>query len=348
MCRFLKSLLLAGLVCFLVACSHGQIGQVSPSEIRSQSLDRATTDQATTPCRLVSHALGQTCVPLHPQRIATLTDVDFVNVLLLGIRPIATVFYTNPSDVPFYLQGKLDQVQVLGTNAQPSIERMLQIKPDLVLGIEHTVLPISTLLSRIAPTVAGSWQGTSSWRDYFNFVAEVLDKKAEAQAAWAHYDQRIRELQVALGIDKTGDRIGSEKREPLKIEPLKISVFHICCGALHVDTKNSFNGSILADVGFRRPQSQDVIVEGGLEFISEEMIPEIDADVIFIPTDPKDRDSSQRLAQLMQKSLWKRLKAVKQNRVYFVDYHIWRSANLFAAEGVIDDLFKYLVNSSAN
>jgi iron complex transport system substrate-binding protein len=115
---------------------------------------------------------------------------------------------------------------------------------------------------------------------------------------------------------------------------------------LHVDVKNSFNGSILADVGFLRPSAQDVVVEGGLKFISEEMIPEVDADVIFIPTDARDRESNRRLDYIKQSPLWQRLEAVRQNRVYLVDYHTWRSANPFAADGVIDDLFKYLVSSS--
>jgi iron complex transport system substrate-binding protein len=325
--QLLKSLCLIGFTFLLVTCSSRLPLLVNPSD-SSELLVPST-------CRLVPHALGQTCVPLHPQRIATLTDVDLANALVLGIQPIATTFYSNPPDVPSYFKGKLDQLQAIGTDGQPSIERILQIKPDLILGLEHSVLPIFPLLSHIAPAVAGSWQGTSSWRDYFNFVAEVLNRKAEAQQAWARYYQRIQDLRVALEM---GDIAPGQQRQPLKI-----SVFHICCGSLHIDTKNSFNGSILADVGFLRPKSQDIIVEGGVEFISEELIPEIDADVLFIPTDLQDKDSDRKLSHLMQNPLWQSLEAVKQGKVYLVDYHTWRSANLVAADGVIDDLFKYLL-----
>lgn len=329
--QFLKSFFLISLAIVLIACSHWQ-----PLLVESVDMSSKSSEPLPTPCRLVHHTLGETCVPLHPKRIVTLSDVDLVSVLALGLQPIATVFYKDPNDMPSYLKGKLDQVETLGVNDQPSIERMLKLKPDLVLGLEYNAEPIYALLSRIAPTVAGAWQGTSSWRDHFNFVAEVLGKTAEAQQVWARYHQRIQTLQAALGMEATAP----EKHQ----RPLKVSVFHICCGSLHVDTKNSFNGSILADVGFLRPKDQDVIVEGGVEFISEELIPEIDADVLFIPTDSQDENSNDRFNQLRQNPLWQKLEAVKQSKVYLVDYHIWRSANLFAADRVIDDLFKYLVD----
>jgi iron complex transport system substrate-binding protein len=57
-------------------------------------------------------------------------------------------------------------------------------------------------------------------------------------------------------------------------------------------------------------------------------------------------DSDQEfLAKLKQKPLWQRLQAVQQNRVYIVSFSNWTGGSLLAANAVIDDLFKYLVNS---
>ncbi|MGG6269527.1 ABC transporter substrate-binding protein [Leptolyngbya sp. AN03gr2] len=325
----LKVLLLMSLTFFLIACSSWR------SQINSSSQWHLAQSITSSPCRLVDHALGKACVPETPKRLATLSTTDLVSALALGVKPIATVFYSSPSDVPAYLKDKLDQIQVLGTRDQPSIERVIELKPDLLLGMSYSAEPIYPLISRIAPTVVYEWKGTSSWRDHFNFVAQALGKTTEATQVWAQYQQRIQALKAALKMNTTGNR------------PLKVSVFHICCGMLHIDVKNSFNGSILDDVGFQRPASQNVPIEGGVEFISEELLPEvIDADVLFIPTDPQDRDSKRKLSELMQSPLWQQLEVVKQGKVYLVDYHVWRGANLFAANGVIDDLFRYLVHSS--
>ncbi|UKO96911.1 hypothetical protein [Nostoc sp. UHCC 0870] len=56
-------------------------------------------------------------------------------------------------------------------------------------------------------------------------------------------------------------------------------------------------------------------------------------------------DDQKFLEELKQKPLWKNLRAVQQNHVYSIDYLTWRAGNLLAADAVIDDLFKYLVNT---
>jgi iron complex transport system substrate-binding protein len=205
----------------------------------------------------------------------------------------------------------------------------LALKPDLIIGIKDSTEATYTQLSQIAPTVADEWEGYPSWRDHFNFVAEVLGKTEEAKQVWANYDQRIAALKTALG-----DRV----------QDLEISFVHICCGTIDIDLKNSFNGSILADVGLRRPAAQAVPIAGGITSLSEERLMDIDGDVLFVATDGKE--ATQKLAELKQNPLWKNLRAVQQNRVYPVNYPTWRGGNPLAANAVIDDLFKYLVEES--
>ncbi|MEM8831228.1 MAG: hypothetical protein AAGE96_17995 [Cyanobacteria bacterium P01_G01_bin.19] len=48
--------------------------------------------------------------------------------------------------------------------------------------------------------------------------------------------------------------------------------------------------------------------------------------------------------QIKQKPLWQQLNVVQQNRVYVVDAGTWRSGSLMAANAVMDDLEKYLLN----
>ncbi len=47
--------------------------------------------------------------------------------------------------------------------------------------------------------------------------------------------------------------------------------------------------------------------------------------------------------QLQLQPLWRQLKAVQQNHVYLIDGSTWGGGNLLAADAVIDDLYKYLV-----
>ncbi len=109
--------------------------------------------------------------------------------------------------------------------------------------------------------------------------------------------------------------------------------------------KNSFSGTILNDVGLRRPPAQDS-ARYGLVIFSEELITEkLDGDIIFAIVDDDD-DSEKSFEQLKNDPLWNKLKAVQKGRVYPVSYSTWRGGNPLAADAVIDDLFKYLVEEN--
>ncbi|MBD3885232.1 iron-siderophore ABC transporter substrate-binding protein [Phormidium tenue FACHB-886] len=313
--RWLKFILLAILASSIASACSGRSAQIAPSP-----------SPATADCRIIQHALGETCVPNQPQRIIVLSVPTLGDALALGIKPIASIVYFD--DPPPYLAKDLESIQSLGKEEQPNIEKILSLKPDLIIGIKYSTEAVYNQLSRIAPTVADNWEGYPSWRDHFNFVAKVLGKTEEAKQRWAKYDQRIASLKAALGN---------------RLQELQVSFVHVCCGTIDIDLKNSFNGSILADAGIRRPPTQAVSIAGGITSLSEERLMDIDGDVLFVAAD--GQESAQKLIKLKYNPLWKNLRAVRKNQIYSVNYPTWRGGNPLAADAVIDDLFKYLVNN---
>ncbi len=123
----------------------------------------------------------------------------------------------------------------------------------------------------------------------------------------------------------------------------EISLVFLAPGVIFSEGKNSFPDSILKDAGLQRPKSQDVIVPYTQIYFSIEELEKVDGDVLFVGT--LTDDDQKFLEELKQKPLWKNLRAVQQNHVYSMDYLTWRAGNLLAADAVIDDLFKYLVNT---
>ena len=71
----------------------------------------------------------------------------------------------------------------------------------------------------------------------------------------------------------------------------------------------------------------------------------IDGDVMFVVAYGGNETGERDLNIIQQKPLWQNLKAVRQNRVYYVDPTIWRGRTPLAADAVIDDLYRYLVNT---
>ena len=296
-------------VSFTVACQNNPVRQSSNSQLAD--------------CRTVNHVVGEVCVPKTVQRLISLDDVTLADALTVNVSSIGVSLYDN--HLANYLEEKIDSIELLGTSEQPNLEKIYQLNPDLIMGIEYNAESIYQQLSQIAPTAVGKWRGYPDWREYFNFVAHVLGKEAEAKVVWENYDRRIDELKAALG-----DRLKNTE----------ISLAYACCGGISIDTENSFSGSILADLGIHRPKSQ-AAVDDGMFILSEEHILDLDADILFLSV--YDEESEQVLANWEQKPLWNQLKVVQKKQVYLVNYDIWRGGNPIAANLVLDELYKHLV-----
>lgn len=295
--------------------------------------------QSVKECRVVQHAMGKTCVPNNPKRLVVLNPAALGNAISLGIQPVGSILEYN-HQFPAYLKGKTQGIEPLG-NSQPSIERIVLLKPDVIISWKHNHESIYPQLSNIAPTVLYDWIGNNNlqdnWKEYFNFMAEVLGRKKIGQQVWQHYNQRIEKLKTALGV-------GAASPQENRYKNKKISFVNFCCGGIVSEVKNSFIGSVLSDAGLQRPPSQDFNPRGFISF-SEEELEKADGDVMFVIAYGGNYTGERDLSILQKKPLWNKLKAVQQNRVYYVDPTIWRARTPLAADAVIDDLFKYLVNT---
>jgi iron complex transport system substrate-binding protein len=316
--RVLKGLLLACLSFFLVAGCSGNfhkniVTSHSPREISA--------------CRIIKHVMGETCIPANPQRVVVLWIPTLANLLALGIKPIGITSYPAASgiQIPIYLQDKVAGVEWVGDQNQPNLEKILRLQPDLILGIiiNRKIYP---QLSQIAPTVLFDWEGTSFWQKNFIDVANALGKTETADRLLKDYSQRLKKLEMALS-----DRNKQQK----------ISFVHLCCDEIAVDAKNSFIGSILEAAELQRPPAQDIVIPSGRIKLSSEELEKADGDILFVATFAEN--DRQIWNRLKQKPVWKKLRGIQQNRVYLVDYSVWRGGDILAANVVIDQLFKYLV-----
>lgn len=283
-------------------------------------------------CHMKEHIMGDVCIPNHPDRIIAISQFTLGNILALGVQPIAAASaYTDLEDRPAYLQPYTQRIREVGDQYNPSLEKIALLKPDLILGWE-VVRKIYPFLTQISPTAIVPWKGpaTPSWQEHFQFLAKSLSKEKEHQQAWNRYYQRIEQLKTQLS-----DHYKNQTISLININPGNITSY----------VKNSFSGSILEDAGLHQPPAQDVVVLplGRISGISEEKLDEVVGDILFVMVH-RDRDK-QFFAKLQQKPIWKTLKAVQQGRVYLVDAATWIGSNLLAADAVIDDLEKYLLNS---
>ncbi|NJK49256.1 hypothetical protein HC931_14720 [Candidatus Gracilibacteria bacterium] len=106
-------------------------------------------------CQVVRHSLGKTCVPVEPKRVVALHPRFILDPLLsLGIPPAGTT--ADDWRGKRYWGGlspdEVKGIEVIGQSYQPSLEKLLMVKPDLILGLtgDRQYYP---QLSAIAPTI---------------------------------------------------------------------------------------------------------------------------------------------------------------------------------------------------
>jgi iron complex transport system substrate-binding protein len=284
-------------------------------------------------CRQVEHSQGIACIPNDWQTLVALDSVTAENSIALDIKPLGTTF----SGISKHLEDRLTDVKNIGTTGEPNIEKILALKPDLIIGIDSQE-NIYPQLSEIAPTILISFKHSGQWKAVFQEFSTLIGKKEVAEQVMAKYDQRIAKFK-----EKIGDR------------PPVVSVVRIYPDSINLYLRDSFVGTILADAGLPRPESQNLSAEeakkiAGNEIqmsISKELLSKADGDVIFIWTgenDPKINEELQtKIIALQKEPLWQNLKAVKNERVYQVPSY-WIGSGAIAANLVLDDLFKYLIN----
>ncbi|WP_298920377.1 iron-siderophore ABC transporter substrate-binding protein [uncultured Nostoc sp.] len=283
--------------------------------------------------RVVQHLMGKTIVPAHPQRVVVLSGSCLENALALGIKPIAASksFVSQLQRLVGPLSG-IEDVDWLS----PSIEKVLFLKPDLILGM-HFHQDIYPLLSHIAPTVLAPPGASGAWKESFAFTASVLGKTKIAQQVMDNYYARLTQFKA-----KMGDRLNTTL----------VSVAELRTDALWLWAKASFSGVILKDAGVARPYSQTLDSQATLSLgggpaayaLSNELLSELDGDILFLVSEDVlgTRDLHPILEQLKAEPLWSKLKVVQQEKVHEVGFY-WVQFGPLAANRMIDDLEQYLV-----
>lgn len=287
-------------------------------------------------CRPIQHAMGETCVPLEPQRVVTLGGTILESALAMDVQPLAA-----QTDVLPHLESQLEEVGILGWPL--NLEQVVALKPDLIIGLASgQEQETYDLLTQIAPTVLADDQTSGDWKQIVQFMGQVFGQSEIANQVLADYRARIENLRKQLGGQRSDTEVSV-----VRLYPDKISVY----------LKDSFSGTILADAGFRRPLAQELNANQALAavgnpiqmFLSKERLIDADGDVIFVVVydyQPQiERELQTMLKELQNDPLWSHLEAVQQEQVYSVGSH-WIVSGPIAANAVLDDLFKYLVEES--
>ncbi|MGW0592551.1 ABC transporter substrate-binding protein [Streptosporangium sp. NPDC002607] len=320
--------LAVGVVGVALSAGLAACGSSTPEtsvETSGASAAPAASDTAAFP-RTVKHVMGEATIPAQPKRVVAL-DQSFVDaVLTLETEVVGFTSYRGiEGELPDYLTpvlGHAKEATSVGTLEQPSLERILALKPDLIVSAKVRHEALYDKLSQIAPTVFSETTG-AIWKENLRLVGQALGKEDLAE-------QKIKEYQ-----DRAG-RIG----ESIKAKEGKLPTVSVARFAgeptVRLYVENSYSGLVLKDVGFPRPEDQPTVTDTIMVPISQENISQLDADHIFVAAyeDPAVGPVKEKFEA---NPLWGKLKGAKHD----VSDTVWMSAvGTQGAHAILDDLAK--------
>ena len=351
------SVLTAGLI---VGCGLSTSNDSGESHTVGSSNQSPTAD-----CRVIEHDLGKTEICGQPQKVAVLSAYALDLLLSLDMQPAGYPpplntyqgeVFDNPAQQIPYLGDRLTTQPInLGSDSEPSLEKLALLKPDLIVG-EVGHIDNYKLLSQIAPTLL--WRNRTAkgqWRESLREIAAALGRDQKAEVVIQQYEARIADARADLAdvvaAHPTLLLLGANR--------LDEHVF-----ALSAD---SYLGELLGGVGFQLIPKPSADIKPGVPISVEALLELDDADTIIILSwdfdvsdltlKNPDTSANKLMSHLMEthqvqtiKQHWETnaiaqsLTASQENRVYFATYYKWNGLNgPIGAELILEQLRQFLL-----
>ena len=252
--------------------------------------------------KTIVHDFGTTELKKAPKRIVILDNLYGEILDPLDITPVgATTGQANSQEFStlFKKQYKDAEVISVGWQANPDLDKISELKPDLILMTGEQE-DLYDELSEIAPTVGYQINTDENW-DYHETslkVAEIFDKRDEMKKDLDRVDAR-----EAVFAENVKAKFGNQKLMYLRVTDNDIRYyayghFGYLYDTYHFNRAETFNPDDMFQV------------------IDPDKLKDINPDLLIVQADSQELLDN----KLKNSPVWTSLKAVQNNKVIYADY----------------------------
>ncbi|MFC5701256.1 ABC transporter substrate-binding protein [Cohnella faecalis] len=315
-------LLIFSLLLVIVGCgkNEGSDASAQGSEKPASTASASSSPEAAPAAdevRVFEHSMGKTEIKGTPKRVVVLEWTYGEDLLALGVQPVGFAdIATYKQYVNIEPQLGADVVDV-GTRQEPNLETIASLKPDLIILAHFRGQESYPLLSKIAPTLVfnsypeeGKGDQYQEMVDTFKTIADVLGKKAEAEAVLADLDKVYADSKAKLESAGKTDK------------PFVLALAYSNQNAVQfrLSTDNSLAVKILEHIGLTNAYKPAKFEVYGFSTTDVEALPPVqDANFIHMIQESDNVIEN----QLKDNAIWKNLSFVKENRVYALGGDTW-------------------------
>ncbi|MBL5767005.1 ABC transporter substrate-binding protein [Heyndrickxia sporothermodurans] len=267
------------LVLIVSACSNGTTGKGKDNATKEEKQKTITYQSENGPVK----------VPANPKRVVLLAGFTG-NVLSLGV-PVVGADTWSKNNPTFK-----DQLKDAEEVSEDNIEKIIELKPDLIIGLSTT--KNIDKLKKIAPTVTYTW-GKVDYLTQHVEIGKLVNKEKEAKEWVDDFQQRAQ----AAG-DEIRAKIG---------ENATVSVIESFGKDLYVYGDNWARGTeiLYQSMKLKMPEKvKEKALKAGYYTLSSEVLPEYAGDYVIL-SKYSDADTS-----FQKTESYKNIPAVKNNHVY--------------------------------
>lgn len=262
---------------------------------------------------------NEVTIPAKPIKIFAPVMED--SLVSLGIKPI--IQWSNGVKPQLYLQEHLKDVpEISFASGLPSAEAIMAYQPDLIIlhNENYAQNGVYEKYAKIAPTYVFK-NAATDLHSSINVLAQLLDEQDKAEQVLQNYQEKVDAAQSELAAVTEGK---------------KVALIRFNAKGMFFMTDEYFGGYVLThELGFQ----QSSLVKNGAFEVSLEILPELDADYIFLINDGNLGD--QYLTELKDSKIWQSTAAFTNGQVYETSGDHWLNGGIHAQEKVIKDVLEF-------
>ncbi|UUV24732.1 MULTISPECIES: ABC transporter substrate-binding protein [Lysinibacillus] len=289
-------------------------------QVETQASSESTKEQSVYPLTLKDEVRNEVTLPAKPTKIFAPVIED--SLLALGIKP--TMQWSNGVKPQLYLQDQLQGIpEISFASGPPSAEAIMADKPDLIILHNSFYVENGTYekYAKIAPTYVFN-NAASNLEGSIKVLGQLLDETDKAEQALKDYQEKVDVAKTKLSSITKGK---------------KIALIRFNAKGMFFMTDEYFSGYVLThELGFE----QSSYVKNGAFEVSLEILPELDADYIFLINDGNLGDEF--LNELKNSKIWQSTAAFKNDQVFETSEDYWLNGGIHAQGKVIEDVLEFL------
>ncbi|RMX08711.1 hypothetical protein D8I35_06585 [Corticibacter populi] len=279
-------------------------------------------------------AFGRTCLAAPAQRVAALENRHIENLLAVGLQPIAVSGKAAYARAYAAISPTLGaEVVDLGLAANPNLERMLTLQPDLIVGNARTVQKYHAVLRTIAPVLAFEVYPAEGGSQFDNMVdmfkadALAVGRLPQALAFMARLEAQLQDARQALAQAGWGGQTVVLANINAGITGADVMLFN----------SNSTPAELLRRMGLQYGYDDARHRQKAFNVTTvEALVPLQHVHLLYMPFNAAGVD------KLMQSSVWRRLDFVEQSHVHALPYR-QMYAGPMTAQAFIEDVLAVLL-----